>query len=219
MDPTTYPLSNFAVCIGQGAYAAQVKAYKHKIKQRELNWDTARNRWSIKIAQFKKGMDEGVLAYSRKIGAIQRRFGLVKEKFLVQNEGAYKNFIQKRTINEGGRARGFGRNQALAFYSGMTQRKANLLRGSEARDVMFRQAGRELEGYRNKLLTQRGFAPIPGLAPVKPTRPSQLEFGLQVAQTAVGLASGIQGIGQAAGWKGDFFNNPNPTQTIINNYG
>ena len=157
-------------------------------------------------------MDEGVLAYSRKVGAIQRRFGLEKEKFLVQNEGAYKNFVQKRVVNEGGRARGFGRNQALAFYSGMTQRKANLLRGSEARDVMFREAGRDLEGYRNKLLTNRGFAPIPGLPPVKPTGPSALEFGLQVAQTGLGLASGIQGIGQAAGWQGSFFGNPKPTQ-------
>ena len=200
------------MCVGQGAYNAQVKAYKHKIQKRELDWNTARSRWSIKLAQYDKGMDEGVLAYSRKVGAIQRRFGLEKEKFLVQNEGAYKNFVQKRVVNEGGRARGFGRNQALAFYSGMTQRKANLLRGSEARDVMFREAGRDLEGYRNKLLTNRGFAPIPGLPPVKPTGPSALEFGLQVAQTGLGLASGIQGIGQAAGWQGSFFGNPKPTQ-------
>ena len=205
------------MCIGQGAYNAQVKAYKHKIKKRELDWNTARNRWSIKLAQYDKGMDEGVLAYSRKVGAIQRRFGLEKEKFLVQNEGAYKNFVQNRVINEGGRARGIGRNQALAFYSGMTQRKANLLRGSEARDVMFREAGRELEGYRNKLLTQRGFAPIPGLAPVKPTGPSALEFGIQTAQMAIGLVTGVQGIGQAAGATGGIFG-PGPKPTISNVY-
>ena len=209
------------MCIGQGAYAAQVDAYEHQVEKRSIDWNTARNRWSMKIGRFKRGLDEGVLAFSRKIGAIQRRIGLEREKFLVQNEAAFKNYQSKRPVNEGGRARGYGRNQALAFYTGMTQRQSNLLRGMEAADVAMLGAGRELNSYRNKLQTQLGFQPIPGLAPVKPRGPSQLEFMINSAQVAVGLATGVQNIGQQAGWQGQFFQgNSNSMQSLANqNYG
>ena len=181
------------MCIGQGAYQAQVANYKRSIKEREVKWAGARNVWSAKLARYDTQKNENVLAYSRQIGAIQRDFGLEKDKFLKNNEDAYRKLVQSRTVNEGGRARGFGRANSLSYLYADAGRTANMRRKGVQQEELMRASGRQLLTMQNRALTNLGTAPIPGLAPVKPARPSQFEFLINTAQTAVGLATGVGG--------------------------
>jgi len=179
--------------MGQGAYKAQVANYKRQIKQREVKWAGARNVWAAKLARYDTQRNENVLAYSRQVGAIQRNMGLEKDKFMLANEQAYRKIVSSRTVNEGGRARGFGRASSLTHMYADAARNANMRRKGVQQTELMRASGRQLLTAQNRALTKRGLAPIPGLAPDPDTiaRPSALEFGINVAQTAIGLATGV----------------------------
>ena len=187
------------MCMGQGQYKANVANYKRQVKQREVQWAGARNLWDAKLARYEIEKDENVLAYSRQIGAIQRNFGLERDKFLKENESAYAQVAAMAAAKsvKGDRALGYGRNQEVVAGRAKGLRYSNLQRKDVQQTEFMQQSGRQLLSMQNKALTRRGLAPIPGLAPVKPARPTQLEFGLQVAQTAIGLATGVGNAHQA----------------------
>ncbi len=194
--------------MGAAAYGAQLNNYKRDLKVREVKWAGARNVWSAKIAKYDIDMAEAVNAHSRMVGAIQRDFGLEKDKFMKHNERAYQQLISSLPANEGGRARGFDRKQKLLYGFTQADLSANLRRKGVWQTEALQKAGRAKLNMQNKALSERGMAPIPGVAPAKPVGPSALEWGLQTAQTVMGIASGVQGIGSAAGWQGSFFGNP-----------
>ena len=192
------------MCMGGGAYAAQKKAYKRQVKQREVEWAGARNLWDTKLARYDIEKDENVLAYSRQIGAIQRNFGLERDKFLKDNESAFAQVAAMAAARsvKGDRALGYGRNQEVVAGRAKGLRYSNLQRKDVQQTEFMQQSGRQLLSMQNKALTRRGLAPIPGLAPVKPVGPTPFSQILQTASTVAGVASGVQSIGSAAGLGG-----------------
>ena len=200
MDPTTYPLSNFAVCIGQAAYGAQLNNYERDLKVRDLKWAGDRNVWSMKLSKYDTDIAEASNTHSRLVSAIQRDFGLETDKFHFQNEKLYQQLISSLPVNEGGRARGFGRKQRLTYGYSQAGLSANLRRKGVWQTEALKKAGRTKLNMQNKARSDLGVAPVPGVAPAKPVAPSALEFGLTTASTVMGIASGVQGIGSAAGW-------------------
>ena len=112
---------------------------------------------------------------------------------MFSNQQAFKKMVASRAVNEGGRASGFGRANSLSYMYADAARNANLRRKGVQQHELFRTAGRQLLSAQNRALNKRGLAPVPGLAPDPDTiaRPTALEFGVQVAQTAIGLATGL----------------------------
>ena len=182
------------MCTGSAAYKAQLNQYKRDLRVREVKWTGARNVWQSKLARYDTQKAENVLAHSRMIGAIQRNFGLEKSKFFKQNEDAYRKLAATAFVNEGGRARGAGRNAELKGLYGESARRANLLRAGVSRDVQFRGANRKLISMQNRALTQRGLAPIPGVAPAAPVGKGALEWGFDTGMMILSMASGIKGL-------------------------
>ena len=70
------------MCAGSAAYKTQLNQYKRNLRAREVKWAGARNVWQAKLANYDKQMAQNVLAHSRQVGAIQRDFGLEKDKFM-----------------------------------------------------------------------------------------------------------------------------------------
>ena len=183
------------MCTGSAAYKSQLNQYKRNLKAREVKWAGARNVWNSKLAAYSTKTAENVLAHSRMIGAIQRNFGLEKSKFFKQNEDAYRKLAATAFVNEGGRARGAGRNAELKGLYGESARRANLLRAGVSRDVQMRGANRQLISMQNRALTQRGLAPIPDVEPAAPAPMGALEWGFNTGMQLLGAASTIKSFG------------------------
>ena len=180
------------MCAGSAAYKSQVKQYERNLRAREVKWAGSRNVWQSKIARYQTERAENVLAHSRQVGAIQRDFGLEKDKFMKTNEDAYRKLAVTAFVDEGNRARGAGRNAELKGLYGEAARMSNLRRAGVSRDVQMRGANRQLISMQNKALTRRGLAPIPGVAPAAPVAKGGLEWGFETGMAILSMASGIK---------------------------
>ncbi len=180
------------MCAGSAAYKTQLNQYKRNLRAREVKWAGARNVWAAKLANYDKQMAENVLAHSRQVGAIQRDFGLEKDKFMKSNEDAYRKLIATAFVDEGGRARGAGRNQRLKGLYGEAARYSNLRRKGVQTHERLRGANRMLLSMNNKALTRRGLAPIPGVAPAAPVGKGMMEWGFETGVQVASLFSPIQ---------------------------
>ena len=189
------------MCAGSAAYKTQRNQYIRNLKAREVKWAGARNVWNAKLANYDKQMAENVLAHSRQVGAIQRDYGLEKSKYLKANEDAYRKLVATAFVNEGGRARGAGRNQRLKGLYGDAARAANLQRKGVQTYERLMGANRQLISMNNKALTRRGLAPIPGVAPAAPSAPGMLEWGFSTASQVAGILS-AGGAGSQGGFLG-----------------
>ena len=174
-------------------YKGQVDQYKRQIEEQKVKWAGQNNIWNAKIGRYNIERAENVLAFSRKVGAIQRNFGLERDKFLKQNEGAFRALAQQtKGLSTGGDVAGaYGRNQRLAGNFAEGARYANMMRKGVQQTELMQDANRKLLSMNNKALERRGLAPIPGLPPVKPRAPGMLEVGFTVAQDVIGLATGF----------------------------
>ena len=182
------------MCAGSAAHKSQVKQYERNLRAREVKWAGARNVWQSKLARYQTERAENVLAHSRKIGAIQRNFGLEKARFLKDNEDAYRKLAVTAFVDEGNRARGAGRNAELKGLYGEAARMSNLRRAGVSRDVQMRGANRQLISMQNRALTRRGLAPIPGVAPAAPVGKGLLEFGFDTGMALLGAASSYKSV-------------------------
>lgn len=192
------------MCAGSAAYKSQLNQYKRSVKEREVKWAGAKNLWATKVARFETQRNENVLAHSRQIGAIQRDFGLERDKFLKQKEDAYRSMIAraKAVSSPGDKALGFGRNTELAAHYAEGARWANLERKDIQQTERMQFANRKLIGMQNKAREDLGLKPIPGLAPAKPVPKGMLEWGIETAATAASIASGF-GMGGGSGGSSD----------------
>ena len=174
-------------------YKGQVDQYKRQVEEQKVQWAGQNNIWNAKLGRYDTERAENVLAYSRQIGAIQRDFGLERDKFLKQNETAYRALAQQtKGLSTGGDVAGaYGRNQRLAGNYAEGARYANMMRKGVQQTERMQMANRKLISMQNKALERRGLAPIPGLAPVPPRAPGMLETGFDIATDVIGLATGF----------------------------
>ena len=179
------------MCMGSAAYKSQLNQYKRAIKEREVKWAGARNLWATKLGRYDTEKAENILAHSRQVGAIQRDFGLERDKFLKQNEDLYRQLAAQTKAMSivGDRALGYGRNQELAGHMAKGSMFANLQRKGIQQDERMQFANRKLIGMQNKALERLGLKPIPGLPPAQPVPKGMLEWGIETAATAASIYS------------------------------
>jgi len=211
MDLTIYPLSSFAVCTGKSGFQAQKNQYKREVAQRETDWTSKSNVWTMKNDQYDINTKENVQAYSRQVGAIQRNFGLEVSQFMKNKETLFRQKTGKTPVNEGDRSSSFGRSMELASLYNEAAQSANLRRADIKQGEDLRGARRELLSAQNLALGKKGFQPIPDVPPAKPVGPSFLDQAIGVASTAAMFIAPVQAIGGAAGLglgaaKGSFMN-------------
>jgi hypothetical protein len=184
------------VCLGDNAAERSADAnYKRQLQQREVDWNSASNVWSMKLSQYDIDTDENVNAFSRQVGGIQRDFGLEGTKFLESNRALYQQLAASLPVNEGDSARRFGRSAALKgmYAEGMMQ--ANMRRKGIAQTEMMRAAGRQLLSANQQALGERGFAPIPGVAPAKPVKRNWFERGVETVGTVASIGASFSSWG------------------------
>tara|TARA_R100001530_G_scaffold91674_1_gene63710 strand:- start:3147 stop:3593 length:447 start_codon:yes stop_codon:yes gene_type:complete len=147
----------------------------------------------MKLARYDIERNENVLAFSRQVGAIQRNFGLNRDKFLKDHEGAYGKLVQQAVAQsfKGTRSLAYGHNQKLGYYRAQGARFANLQRKDVQQTERMQASNRKLLSMQNKALTRRGLAPIPGVAPAAPVAPSMLEWGWNTASQAASMYAGF----------------------------
>ena len=180
------------MCTGKSASEkTQERNYQRELIQRRVQWDTDRNIWNMKIANYEFRTDENVLASSRQIGAINRKYALEIEKYFADNQEAYVDLISEVSINEGGRSRTFGRKAALRGMNAQSKRNANLRRAGIAQTEELNSARRQLMTANNRALSERGFGPVPGVTPAQPAKAGFMERTLPVVGSVVGIATGV----------------------------
>ena len=145
----------------------------------------------MKLANYDFQTSENVLASSRQIGAINRNMALEVEKFFSDNRDAYVSLMESMPVDEGNRARGFDRRKKLNSYMAQSARNANLRRAGIKQAEDLGTARRALQSAQNRALQQRGFGPVPTIAPAKPVKPGFFETVFPVVQGALGIASSI----------------------------
>lgn len=150
----------------------------------------------MKLANYEFRTDENVLASSRQVGAINRKYALEIEKYFADNQEAYTQLMGEMPVNEGGRSRSFGRKASLRGMNAQSKRNANLRRAGISQTEELNTARRRLQSAQNQALSQRGFGPVPGVAPAKPVKPGFFETVFPVVQGVLGIASGIKGLSQ-----------------------
>ena len=200
--------------MGMAANKAQMNAYKRDAAAWYGQEAGKASNWANKLGRHKVQVAENVLAHSRQVGGIQRQFGLTKDKYMQDNENAYRQLVQSSKVNEGGRAAGFGRNTQLAYLYGSSARDANLRRAGVQQTEMLNASSRQLLSMQNRAATQRGLPAMRGVAPAKPVFPGPLEYLANNAAMLVGVASGVQDIGQGMGKTGGFWGTGPGTQNV-----
>ena len=187
------------MCTGKSAFEAQKNQYYRDVKQRRVDWDSQGNIWSMKNDQYKINVAENVLGYSRAVGATQRNFGNEISNFLESNKMLFSQALSKAPVNEGDRSTTFGRSHRLQELYSESILAGNLRRADIKQTEDLRTLNRQLLSRQNQALGQRGFAPIPTVAPAKPIGPSMLEQGIGIASTAASFIFPIQSLGGAMG--------------------
>ena len=74
MDLTTYPLQNFAGCLGAGARAANEAArrnYEYKLEKREREWMNTLSMTKVEHLQYEMGIDASNLGLANVYSDIQ----------------------------------------------------------------------------------------------------------------------------------------------------
>ena len=188
-------------------HAAANAEFSRNSNEQATQWRGKNNVWNAQLGRYNIETSENVLAYSRQIGAIQRDYGLERDKFLKQNESAYRALAQQtKGLSTGGDVAGaYGRNQRLAGNYAEGARYANMMRKGVQQTERMQMANRKLISMQNKALERRGLGPGRGPTPLmKPKAPGALELGLGLAEDAVSMYTAGGG-GTEGGFLGTSF--------------
>ena len=111
---------NFAVCVDANA-GARAQARAQARKQDAVHRQRALSFWN-REAQFRRNLDRSVIGLSRDQSDIYQNALYQAGKGRAANQNAYVKYLRSKKVNEGGRARKFGKAGKKAFLA----RKANV---------------------------------------------------------------------------------------------
>jgi hypothetical protein len=168
------------------------RRYRRELAQRKIDWQSDKNIWSMKLDQYDIDFAEAVNAGSRQTAAIQRDFGLEADNFRKSYESQYRDLATKLPVDEGNRSRTFGKSIELAHLYNRGMARANLKRKGIQQDEQLRQVGRNVLSAQQTALGERGFAPNPRPAPIKPTKRNFLERTIETVGTVASLGSSFK---------------------------
>ena len=188
------------MCVGNSARKAQKAAYAAEIANQRVDQQNEANVKNMKTDQYEIDRSNVNLASTAKVGAIQRNFGMEVSKFHQANLNAY---AQLAASYAGDTGTGDSKAGRAAFLNMARQQSmaGTILRYQDiAQTEAINMSNRERLTLMSKAASERG---MPGLRTraviAKPQSPGFLESAIGLVGTVAGAASGIGGLGAAAG--------------------
>ena len=180
---------NFAVCVDANA-GARAQARAEARKQDAIHRQRALSFWN-KEAQFKRNLDRSVIGLSRDQSDIYQNALYQAGQGRAAGQKAYVNYLRTKKVNEGGRARKFGKASKKAFHA----KKANVesvlnrIYGQQAA-LKQQQALRSFRSFRGKAREKMGLPAQPP-PPVMMPPTNRLGGALSIAQSLASIGGSI----------------------------
>ena len=202
MGLTTYPLSSFAVCLGQDARNANKAArrnYEYQLKVRERNWMNTLALTNVERVEFAQTQDAAHVGLGNTYAEIQEKYRDLIGQAMQEDEGLRKQFLQENTADQlaasGRTGRSADRIRAIEFgnYLAQSSRKAYQL--TQARRDLSKAGAKAAGQARQQQLqafAQNNIIKSPDIAPPKPVMQN---VGMAAFRDALSIAGSLTGIG------------------------
>ena len=181
---TTYPLLSFAVCADANAGARF--AAKQKWLDKNAKYRSEGLKYFNREAGYKKSLQDNVIGFSRATSDAYSKAVYARGSAMKQTESLMKNYFRKQKVNQGGRARSYGRSaelMQLLFAKGQLRNKVRNQYGRN-QALNYQRNLRKKQSMDAKNRKTLGFTPeygAPVLMPPSDRFSTFLNFGLQVA--------------------------------------
>ena len=180
---------NFAVCVDANA-GARAQARAQARKQDAVHRQRALSFWN-REAQFRRNLDRSVIGLSRDQSDIYQNALYQAGKGRAANQNAYVKYLRSKKVNEGGRARKFGKAGKKAFLA----KKANVesvlnrIYGQQGA-LRQQQALRSFRSFQGRAREKMGLPAQPP-PPVMMPPTNRLGGALSLAQSALSIGASI----------------------------
>ena len=186
---------SFAVCAD--ANAGQRYAARQKWLEKRFRYISEGNKYHNREAGYKKALNDNVIGFSRATSDAYSKAVYARGSAMKQTESLMKNYLSKRKVNQGGRARGYRRSAALMQMLAAKGALRNRVRNAYGRNLALAKQGnfRKLASMDAKNRKTLGVKPeygAPVLMPPSDRFSTFLNFGLQVAGLAVPFMPGYK---------------------------
>ena len=177
------------MCVDANA-GARAQARAQARKQDAVHRQRALSFWN-REAQFRRNLDRSVIGLSRDQSDIYQNALYQAGKGRAANQNAYVQYLRSKKVNEGGRARRFGKAQKKAFLA----KKANVesvlnrIYGQQAA-LKQQQAMRSFRSFQGRAREKMGLPAQPPL-PVMMPPTNRLGGALSLAQSALSIGASI----------------------------
>ena len=177
------------MCVDANA-GARAQARAQARKQDAVHRQRALSFWN-REAQFRRNLDRSVIGLSRDQSDIYQNALYQAGKGRAANQNAYVKYLRSKKVNEGGRARKFGKAQKKAFLA----KKANVesvlnrIYGQQAA-LKQQQALRSFRSFRGKAREKMGLPAQPP-PPVMMPPTNRLGGALSIAQSLASIGGSI----------------------------
>ena len=174
---------SFAVCAD--ANAGQRYAARQKWLEKKFRYISEGNKYHNREAGYKKSLNDNVIGFSRATSDAYSKAVYARGTALKQTESLMKNYLSKRKVNQGGRARGYRRSGALMQMLAAKGALRNRIRNAYGRNQALAKQGnfRKLASMDAKNRKTLGMMPeygAPVMMPPSDRFTTLLNFGLQV---------------------------------------
>ena len=183
---------NFAVCVDANA-GARAQARAQARKQDAVHRQRALSFWN-REAQFRRNLDRSVIGLSRDQSDIYQNALYQAGKGRAANQNAYVQYLRSKKVNEGGRARKFGKAQkkALLAKRANVESVLNRIYGQQGA-LRQQQALRSFRSFQGKAREKMGLPAQPP-PPVMMPPTNRLGGALSLVQSGLSIAASISTI-------------------------
>ena len=182
---------SFAVCAD--ANAGQRYAARQKWLEKKFRYISEGNKYHNREAGYKKSLNDNVIGFSRATSDAYSKAVYARGTALKQTESLMKNYLSKRKVNQGGRARSYRRSGALMQMLAAKGALRNRIRNAYGRNQALAKQGnfRKLASMDAKNRKTLGFMPEYGAPVLMPPSDRFSTF----LNTAIGIAGLFAPIG------------------------
>ena len=159
---------------------------KQKWLEKNFKYKSEGNKYHNREAGYKKSLNDNVIGFSRATSDAYSKAIYARGSAMKQTESLMKNYFRKQKVNQGGRARSYGRSaelMQLLFAKGQLRNKVRNQYGRN-QALNYQRNLRKKQSMDAKNRKTLGFTPeygAPVLMPPSDRFSTFLNFGLQVA--------------------------------------
>ena len=172
-------------------------AAKQKWLEKNAKYRSEGLKYFNREAGYKKSLQDNVIGFSRATSDAYSKAVYARGSAMKQTESLMKNYFRKQKVNQGGRARSYGRSaelMQLLFAKGQLRNKVRNQYGRN-QALNYQRNLRKKQSMDAKNRKTLGFTPeygAPVLMPPSDRFSTFLNFGLQVAGIAASMSSDIK---------------------------